>query len=254
MCVIQSREARNIGYDAHLSDLPFMKLRCPPVRLPLSLCFVFLLSACTASTGLQQSTTALETAINGQVVEYPESGFQGAPSSPSPAVINAQLWFPAIAGHFYGTPNLQKSWHASLDEAGGFQLPSTTQIEQELSKLARPFDEQETAILVEPAATRVARLKTYVISEFDGEAVGTARWQASKHRSELLLVYFDRPCQVLGSLFFAGQEHRFDVRVPEAGLYWLARRHSLFGVRPYRAVALTQPVVAVAPPSTTAVE
>ncbi|MEM8498342.1 MAG: hypothetical protein AAF542_10000 [Pseudomonadota bacterium] len=151
------------------------------------------------------------------------------PLSPDPlADQKIQVWFPAIAGHLFGTPNVESSWSAAPDDDGAFAFP-LTDVASELSKMSQVFDASETALLLEPEDTRFARISSFAVREFDGELLGRASWNDPATRSELILVYFDRECRMLGSVFYGKDELRVDLQIPAAGLYWLRKHRTLFG-------------------------
>lgn len=151
------------------------------------------------------------------------------PLSPDPlAGQEIQVWFPAIAGHLFGTPNVESSWSATPDDNGAFAFP-LTEVAGELRKMSQAFDASETALLMEPEDTRFARINSYAVREFDGELLGRASWNDLETRSELILVYFDRACRMLGSVFHGEDELRVDLQIPAAGLYWLRKHRTLFG-------------------------
>lgn len=151
---------------------------------------------------------------------------------PAPTA-DIQLWFPVIAGHLFGTANAETSWPATLDEESRFELPMS-EIAAQLEVMALPFDAKETGVLLEPQTVRVARLQAFANSEFTGEPRGKTQWRDSNSGRQMMLVYFDRPCRLLGSLFHSGTELRLDVAIPAAGAYWLqAKRNRLFGTKTY---------------------
>ncbi|MFK7731904.1 MAG: hypothetical protein AB8B48_09845 [Pseudomonadales bacterium] len=139
-----------------------------------------------------------------------------------------QVWFPAVAGHLFGTPNVESSWSATPDEKGTFVFP-LADIAAELEKMSLAFDASETALLLEPEDTRFARISSFAVREFDGELLGRASWNDPQSHSELILVYFDRACRMLGSVFYGEDEVRVDLQIPAPGLYWLRKHRSLFG-------------------------
>lgn len=145
-----------------------------------------------------------------------------------PLVNNTVLWLPGLSGAFFGTPDTDSRWSVRANSDDQYEL-SIEQLQTELSASAAPFDVTETALMLEPQTTRLATINSYVLSTFDGEPLGISRWQNQRSKREMMLVYFDRPCRVLGSVFNGDTEIRFNVSVPEAGLYWLESKFKLFG-------------------------
>lgn len=192
-------------------------------------CVVLLVSlVLTSCMGSQTIATAIDDSAeaNATVMSVDE---KRRPLSPDPlAGQEIQVWFPAIAGHLFGTPNVESSWSATPDDNGAFAFP-LSDVAGELRKMSQAFDASETALLLEPQETRFARISSYAVSEFDGELLGRASWNDPQTRSELLLVYFDRGCRMLGSVFYGEDELRVDLQIPAAGLYWLRKHRTLFG-------------------------
>lgn len=187
------------------------------------------LSACANLAGTAPSLGGVvEQDVDSQLVEYSVE-FKHARQSGTLRIEDTQLWFPSVTGNFFGTPNAEFSWSPKLDAEGRFTLPAQAML-VELAKLATPFDSRETALLVEPGDTRIARVTSFVLHQFDGEPLGDARWR-DQHggRKDWLLVYFDQACRVVGSVFVGEQEHRFDLQIPSPGLYWLSQKPSWFG-------------------------
>ena len=146
-----------------------------------------------------------------------ESAIENAPE--------LQLWFPVIAGNFYGAPNKDAALKVQPNEDFSFHV-SISSIADDIAKLAEPFDPQATALLVEPPQTKVARVASYALGTYDGEPLGIASWQQTKGRltsgqHEVMLTYFDRACHILGSVVSDGIDYRHELDIPSAGFYWL---------------------------------
>lgn len=187
------------------------------------------LSACagfSSAPPLAQKVTALQSTVAAYTVNGPASD-----GDTSLDMNNSQLWFPAIAGHFYGTPDIESKWQPAID-GHKFEV-SALQLDAELAKHAQPFDARETSVLISPENTRIARVAPFLLAQFDGEPIGESNWLNPESKRDLLLVYFDRSSRVLGSLFYGKKEVRFDLEIPGPGLYWLERRKSWFGPDKY---------------------
>ena len=82
-----------------------------------------------------------------------------------------------------------------------------------------------STLKVEPGDTRFARVAHLVRYESARRVPGPTRFVDSGSKDNLLLVYFDRPCHLIGTLSWGGVEpgaREFDVTIEEAGLNWLA--------------------------------
>lgn len=171
------------------------------------------------------------------------------PLSPDPLKGQAlQLWFPAVAGHLFATPNVESSWSAAPDKNGSFVFP-LAEMADEMKKMSRAFDASETAVLLEPASTRFARISSYAVREFDGELLGRASWTDPLTRAELILVYFDRSCRMLGSVLHGNEEILVDLQIPAAGLYWLRKHRTLWGTTRLSMTAEPQKLVLTIEPA-----
>ncbi|MFK8022239.1 MAG: hypothetical protein AB8B86_20950 [Pseudomonadales bacterium] len=165
------------------------------------------------------------TQINGTVQEF-EARARSPKKLQTIDLAQSQLWFPAVSGHFFGTPNLETKWSFELSEKGEFLINAIT---GDLAKQATQFDVRETSLLIEPATTKFARITPFLLAQYDGEPVGQARWVNSDSGKERMLVFFSQACRALGSIFYAGKEVRFDLVVPAAGLFWLENKKRWLG-------------------------
>ena len=204
--------------------MPYLRSVCVSVTHPcytlakLALGLTLLCSTSCASLNSTPTTVISPiTDISGVVQEF-EPKARTPKKLQSFDLAQSQLWFPAVSGHFFGTPNVETKWSFELSAKGEFVIEA---ISGELARQATPFDARETNFLIEPAATRIARITPFLLAQYDGEPIGEAKWVNSDSRKERILVFFSQACRALGSLFYAGKEVRFDITVPSAGLFWL---------------------------------
>jgi hypothetical protein len=82
-----------------------------------------------------------------------------------------------------------------------------------------------STLTIDPIDTRFARVAHFVRYESAPRAPGPSRFVDSGSKDNLLLVYFDRPCHLTGTLTYGGAEpgsREYDVVIEHAGLNWLA--------------------------------
>jgi hypothetical protein len=82
-----------------------------------------------------------------------------------------------------------------------------------------------STLQIDPIDTRFARVAHFVRYESAPRAPGPTRFVDSGSKDNLLLVYFDRPCHLTGTLTYGGAEpgsREYDVVIEHAGLNWLA--------------------------------
>lgn len=132
------------------------------------------------------------------------------------------LYLPLIRGALFGTPNTPDVVVFSTNESG--QLPVQFEsIERAASKLAAKVDPElvNLGLSVEPESTRLARVATFAVDAPSGrgyEVTGFVDTDASRF---VVLVYFDRPCRISGTIMVGDVAASHDLVVPGAGLYWM---------------------------------
>ncbi|MGI9286907.1 MAG: hypothetical protein ACR2P1_16090 [Pseudomonadales bacterium] len=150
------------------------------------------------------------------------------------------IWFPLITGNFYGLPNEDAILKPELDSKLRFKFALRT-ITSRIDQLARAFPADSGELKIEPVDTRVARLGTFVINPNTGETIGPTAWVDANNTYIMMLVYFDRACEINGRLEQANKTYIHDIKIPGPGFYWLRRSsNSKTRVR----------IVAAAPPRT----
>lgn len=98
---------------------------------------------------------------------------------------------------------------------------SHADLEQSFSKEAMPQTPASLArgVTVLPQATRIARAGTFG-NDQHGTFSGGAFVVGDSARP-LVLIYVDRPSEILGSASAGGDTYRFDVSLQTSGFYWL---------------------------------
>ena len=79
----------------------------------------------------------------------------------------------------------------------------------------------KAGLVVTPKEARFARFVTLVAYPETGKGVGGARFQTTEGNQTILLVYFDRPCQLSGVAHARGGSISYDVHVASRGIHLL---------------------------------
>jgi len=138
----------------------------------------------------------------------------------------------AIAGNLGGTTTPLQA--LLIGHAPSFRWDPQSQsgvVGSHVARLDKKFGHAlSSSVTLVPEDARFARIATTVWSKTKpdlGKAVG---WLDSETGNELVLLYFDRPCRLSGSLTrktLSHEEHNetFDVGVASAGWLWLQIEH-----------------------------
>jgi hypothetical protein len=147
-----------------------------------------------------------------------------------------RLIFPYIVGDFYGAPNTGDFVAPVSRTAVGFTL-DLNRTQRALASELGPTDFSLRFLKIAPADARLARLAPAALQRNGIEPVGTVEWLDTRSGRPLVLVYFDRPAQIEGSLTRDGETIRYDIRVATPGYVWIgsiqaARHDTLYTVVP----------------------
>jgi hypothetical protein len=182
------------------------------------LVLVLLLCGCAMPGGRPDAERALN-ALQADV-EYIDDDNQAIDARFQPGQL--VLVFPYVAGQIFGSPgstllftellSTQDSLHLDLTRAlpGLRQGASTLQASAETEGLA-----------IRPAATRLARIGTFPFDATTREPLGEGGFTDAHTREHLILTYFDRPCDLSGTLHAGGKIYRHDITIPVAGFHLL---------------------------------
>lgn len=140
----------------------------------------------------------------------------------SPSLVAA---FPVITGAVWGPPDTEPLVFAPAPFGATMTLP-LKELEQKIRPIASPATPQslEAGLVVQPEDTRLARVGTFFADKEQERYVFGAGFVDENTGDFLVLVYFDRPCTLSGTV--TGQElpTHYQVQVPAAGLHWLRTR------------------------------
>ncbi len=155
-------------------------------------------------------------------------------AGPAPAD-GYRLVFPYIVGDFYGSPNTGNFVAPVSLAPDGFTL-DLNRTQKALESELGPTEFSLRFLKIVPADARIARLIPVALQRDGIEPVGTVEWLDEPSRTPLMLVYFDRPARIEGSLTRGGETIRYDIRAARPGYVWIGgirtREHDTL----YRAV------------------
>ena len=158
-------------------------------------------------------------AINAQV-EVVDSKNQTRPSTLSSSDVTVKM--PLIAGSIFGSPN---TGHVLIERA---QIGTSVDLDIERllsagARLASPVESKmaQAGLVVEPRNARFARFGTFVFDSQTDKTIGFGGFIDRSTRTTLVLVYFDEPCRISGSLRLGALEAEHNIVVRSGGLHWI---------------------------------
>ena len=132
------------------------------------------------------------------------------------------LSFPVIAGSVIGKPGNTDLVALTAQIGDNLRLSEATLLNG-LQSAATTIDPDHAAhgLVVDPADTRFARLATMGSSKSIIETVDSALFVDPSTRVAVVLLYFDRPCRVSGTVNMGqSRQATYDIVIPNAGLHW----------------------------------
>jgi hypothetical protein len=162
-----------------------------------------------------------------------------------------RLFFPFIAGDLYGPATTGDLIHPVLNPDYSFEI-DFGRIEQDLVRSLQPTEFSLDYLKIDPPNARIARLAPLALQPDGIEQVAVTDWIDAATRERLMLVYFDRPSRITGTLVRDDYTIRYNVRATAPGYLWIARRQTDDGEQMYTEVEKPQGVIlALTPPETT---
>ena len=171
---------------------------------------------------------------------------------PRPDAAGYRLIFPYIVGDLYGSPNTG-SFVAPVSQSPGDFTLDLNRTQQALESELGPTEFSLRFLRITPAEARFARLTPVALERNGIEPIGPAEWRDAQSGRPLMLVYIDRPAQILGSFSRGGKTIRYDIRAALPGYVWIgmvqASAHETLytAVPPPRRLILTVSTHAQAP-------
>jgi hypothetical protein len=129
---------------------------------------------------------------------------------------------PLIAGDISGTITNPPvvSLTAQIGEVAKLELE---QIRMKVDQFATTLTRRasDTGLVIDPRETRIARLATAVYDKETGKSIGGTVFRGDKLDENILVVYFDRPCELTGKRKVRDGEVIYNVKVGNAGFHLL---------------------------------
>ena len=152
--------------------------------------------------------------------------------------------FPLIQGSLYGTPTMEAVFLASAQFGESFTLTESL-VEAKVKPFADVASDQlsRSGLTVDPGSTRLLRLGTFLHDAKTGAYVSGAGFYDLESRDLLMLVYFDRPCRVSGTIRAPAGDRVHEIAVPASGIYWLRLKKT--APNAYRVQVEPQPATVV---------
>jgi hypothetical protein len=160
-----------------------------------------------------------------------------------------RLFFPYIAGDLYGAATTGDFIHPVINADYTFEI-DFGRGQQDLTRSLQPTEFSLDYLKIDPPDARIARLAPLALQPDGIEQVATTDWIDGDTHERLMLVYFDRPARITGVLVRDDYTIRYNVRAPEPGYVWIARRQTDDGEQMYTEVGSPQSVIlALTPPA-----
>jgi hypothetical protein len=195
----------------------------PRIKVAATALVVMIAIIATTISGCTRPTRNLDSAMGSLNVPV---GFVDARGDAIPAGEKPDRWtamLGAVPGAIFGDPHYSPKRTEGLGNAASLPI--------NLSTLRAEMDQQATTISVatekagwriDPGDTRLARLATAITT--DKRRRFGVGFMDSVSKNRLLLVFFDRPCRLTGTVVTPENgttTYSIDVVIESAGLHWL---------------------------------
>jgi hypothetical protein len=143
--------------------------------------------------------------------------------------------FPIIRGALYGSPEGDPVLLEPATFGMSFKL-SLALLQDRLKPYAAPLtqDKLSQGLVIEPKDTKLVRAGTFFHDGETGKPMSGAGLHETNSTAQIIFVYFDRPCEVVGEVKspIGSLVHNF--KISRAGLHWLkmTRSGGTYGVEP----------------------
>ncbi|MGB5538789.1 MAG: hypothetical protein WBO37_01720 [Gammaproteobacteria bacterium] len=132
------------------------------------------------------------------------------------------LVFPYVPGQIFGSPGSELLFTQLLTPRSELQLALENALPGLQDGATRLQTVAETAgLTIRPAQTRFARIGTFPFDAKTLEPLGEGGFTDGSTREHLILMYFDRPCVLSGTLYIDQDEYVHDITIPAAGFHFL---------------------------------
>jgi hypothetical protein len=183
----------------------------------VTLLLAVLLFGCAAFTATRDAggLTGLQASV-----EYTDDSNQVIDARYQPRQI--ALVFPYVPGQIFGSPGSEVLFTELVTPEGTLHL----QFERALPGLQEGAATlQATAttegLSIRPARTRFARIGTFPFDARTRKPLGEGGFIDGRTREHLILMYFDRPCVLAGTLTVGQEKYVHTISIPVAGFHLL---------------------------------
>lgn len=165
----------------------------------------------------------------------------------SPPLESFRVWFPYVIGDLYGAPGTGDFIRPVIRSDYSFEI-DLNPTEPDLRMSLEPTELSLSFLQIVPREARIARLAPAVLQARGIDPLGVTDWIDADTGERLMLIYADRPAQIVGRTASQGHLVQYDVRIESAGYAWV-RSRAAEGATLYSVVAAPRHVwLAVAPP------
>jgi len=132
------------------------------------------------------------------------------------------LVFPYVPGQIFGSPGSELLFTLLLTPQSELQLELENALPglQDGATLLQTVAET-AGLTIRPAQTRLARIGTFPFDAKTLEPLGEGGFIDGNTREHLILMYFNRPCVLSGTLYIDQNEYVHDIAIPAAGFHFL---------------------------------
>jgi hypothetical protein len=131
-----------------------------------------------------------------------------------------RLTFPYVSGDLYGSVSIADWLHPRIQPDYTFEI-DLNRTQADLVRSLEPTAFNESYLKIDPPEARIARLTPEALQADGIEPVALSSWVDPRTGVPLMLVYFDRPARITGTLMREGGTTRFDIRAGGAGYVWI---------------------------------
>lgn len=199
-----------------------MPMKCmTDLKRLAGLLLVLLLSGCAMTGGVPDAERGLTELRAG--VEYTDDDNQAIDARFQPGRL--ALVFPYIPGQIFGSPGSELLFTALLTPQASLQLDLTRALSAlDRGAITLQAGENTAGMSIRPAGTRLARIGTFPFDARTREPLGEGGFIDARTREHMILMYFDRPCALSGTLEVDGESYLHDITIPAAGFHFLRVR------------------------------
>ncbi|MBV1911377.1 MAG: hypothetical protein KUG78_18945 [Kangiellaceae bacterium] len=125
-----------------------------------------------------------------------------------------------ITGGLFGTPSESPYWFKSFGDKKMISI-SLHDLEKDFMRLATPISKEKADLGVKilPKDTKLARVSTFGVLD-DSGSVESGGFMDGEGNF-LLLVYFDKQCQISGTITHASKPLTYDIKINKSGFHWI---------------------------------